>query len=255
MKTLILCLILIIMCCGSACAMNLDVIKRHFLNSEWKGGIREGESLLAKARRDSPGLDELYYYLALCYLKDGNYLRASDICEIILNEFKRSKFSEQAHFVLIDAYAGNNNFGQARSQAESFLKKYPDSPHSRNVRERLAEFKHHETDLLSIAHATAQDSPSTEADIVLASDAQQDAVNASEGHSFWVQVGAFSSDRNANNLARKLRAASFDALVSEGMSKGKPIFKVRAGPYNDKASANAAAKKLSRDGYPTKIIP
>jgi len=49
-------------------------------------------------------LDELYYLLSLSYLKDGNYLRASDIFEIILREFKGSRFKEDALLALGDTY-------------------------------------------------------------------------------------------------------------------------------------------------------
>ena len=76
-------------------ALNIDKVKINFLNGDYKVAILEGEKLLANSK-NAQGLDELYYFLGLSYLKDGNYLRASDICEIILNEFKNSRFSEGA---------------------------------------------------------------------------------------------------------------------------------------------------------------
>jgi len=120
MKKIIPVIVLAVIVAGEACAMNIDSIKLHFLNGNWKAAIAEGEKLLSKATSKAEGLDELYYYLALCYYKDGNYLRASDICEIILNEFPKTKFREQAHFVLIDAYAHNNDIDKARAARKIF---------------------------------------------------------------------------------------------------------------------------------------
>ncbi|MBN1913662.1 MAG: hypothetical protein JW788_04610 [Candidatus Omnitrophica bacterium] len=49
-----------------------------YLSGDYKAAISEGEKILAQAK-DQDGLDELYYILALSYMKEGNYLRASDI--------------------------------------------------------------------------------------------------------------------------------------------------------------------------------
>lgn len=271
-------------------AMNLDGVKRHFLAGEWKTGIREGEALLAKAKRNSAGLDELYYYLALCYLKDGNYLRTSDICEILLNEFPRTRFREQAHFVLIEAYDRNGNAQQALKYAQDFLKKYPDSVHRKDVKTRQARLKARQA--VEPAAVVVAPSPTISApmpampasvaaapvpaavavesavhvppaprqediDIVLAPGIRQQAAAqpAEQGRQFWVQVGAFSSNKNAGNLAKKLRAVSYKASVIKSTLNNRDVFKVRVGPYYSKDDVDSVSVKLSRQGYSTKIIP
>ena len=78
-----------------AYALDLDKLKAYFLSGDYKSAITEGERVLAKVE-DSGPIDELYYILGLSYLKDGNYLRASDIFEIILNECKGSHFKDDA---------------------------------------------------------------------------------------------------------------------------------------------------------------
>jgi hypothetical protein len=80
---------------SSAYALNIDKVKINFLNGDYKAAILEGEKILAHSRQ-SPDTDELYYFLGLSYLKDGNSLRASDIFEIILSEFKDSRFRQEA---------------------------------------------------------------------------------------------------------------------------------------------------------------
>lgn len=257
MKKIMCILILAAMTASGAFAMDLDAIKRHFLNSDWKAGIKEGERLLAQANRRTDGLDELYYYLALCYLKDGNYLRTSDICEIILDEFPRTRFREQAHFVLIEAYDRLDNTEKARSHAQNFLKKYPDSVHKKEVETRLSRLNQRATVRTAPAamDAVPRAVPGEDPDIVLAPGLRHEAVPEEASRQLWVQVGAFSSNRNAGKLAGKLRAASYKTSVIKSTLNGRDVFKVRVGPYSSGNEVEAAAQRLSRQGYPTKIIP
>jgi len=256
MKKIVSLILMLVFCCGAAYAMNLDGMKQHFLNGEWKESIREGESLLSHAKRNSADLDELYYYLALSYMKDGNYLRVSDICEIILKEFASSKFVPQAQYVLIDAYAKAEDFKAAKANAEDFLKKYPDSEHAQEVRGRLAQFKDKAGRQIVAKPAAAVSGTSVaDPDIVLAADLMKGSARVAEAASFWVQVGAFSKRKNADNLASKLRGSSYSAVVSQAVSKGRSIHKVRVGPYFSREEAQIVSKTLSRQGYPTKVVP
>jgi len=274
MKKIVCIFILAMMLASGAFAMDLDAIKRHFLNSDWKAGIREGERLLAQANRRTEGLDELYYYLALCYLKDGNYLRTSDICEILLDEFPGTRFREQAHFVLIEAYDRLDNVEKARSHAVDFLKKYPGSTHKNEVETRLSRLNERAAaralplpifpsptvsapipampaSLDAVPVAVNDEGP----DIVLAPGLSHEAVAGNNQRLWWVQVGAFSNNRNAGRLANRLREASYKASVIKSTLKGKDVFKVRVGPYSSGDEAAAIARRLSNQGYPTKIIP
>jgi hypothetical protein len=256
MKKIVCALVLIVFCCRAAYAMDIDGMKQHFLKGEWKDAIREGESLLGRAQRGSPDLDQLYYYLALSYMKDRNFMRTSDICEIILKEFPRSKFVPQAHYVLIDAYAGSGNYAAARACAASFLIKYPGTEHAREVESRMRDFKGRGgNENIAPRAAPEPDSAAAEPDIVLAPDLKPGAEMPPAAGSFWIQVGAFSSGRNADNLASKLRAAAYSAAVSPAVSKGMAIYKVRVGPYYSREEAQAVSVKLSRQGYPTKVVP
>ncbi len=89
---------------NKAFALDLDKTRALFISGDYKAAITEGEKTMAKTTSNSLGLDELYYILGLSYLKDGNYLRASDIFEIILKEFKDTQFSADAKAGLADAY-------------------------------------------------------------------------------------------------------------------------------------------------------
>jgi DedD protein len=65
------------------------------------------------------------------------------------------------------------------------------------------------------------------------------------GH--WVlQVGSFSSEQNALRLRDKLRKAEFATQVEQVRVGGKTHFRVRVGPYLDRAEAERDQKKLAK---------
>jgi tetratricopeptide (TPR) repeat protein len=239
LRIFIPCLIVFLVWAGSACAMDLDRVKEHFLKSEWKDAIREGESLLARSGRDSSDLDQLYYYLGLCYYKDGNYLRSNDIFEIILKEFPKSRFAAPARKALKES--------KGRLPSEPVLKK---AEQSYAKPETVPEAP--EPDLILAPEPGLVLAP--EPDLILAPELRKE-LKASSQVLFFVQVGAFSSRRNADKLARKLQIAGYSVGVAFSESKHGPVHKVRVGSFSSRDDARAAAKKLSRQGYPTKVIP
>jgi tetratricopeptide (TPR) repeat protein len=256
MKKILGALFILFFCSGAVYAINLDGVKGHFLKSEWKDAIREGETLLAGSGRDSSDLDQLYYYLGMSYFKEGEYLRSADIFDIILKEFPKSSFAEQALRASIESYSSARDYGSAIDKCQLFLKKYPKSPSVTEVC-RLVIINRQKMDKQNAAgaSATAPQSSEMDPDLVLAKDLIEGRVKIPDTQSFWVQVGAFSSDSNADKLASKLRAVSYTAIVAHAVSKGKSVFKVRVGPYHSKEEAQAESKKLSLQGYPTKVIP
>jgi cell division septation protein DedD len=63
-----------------------------------------------------------------------------------------------------------------------------------------------------------------------------------------VSLGVFASRDNAQQLAGKLRAAGFTIDVSQSQSKGKELYRVRAGPAADRATASALQARLAAAG-------
>lgn len=65
---------------------------------------------------------------------------------------------------------------------------------------------------------------------------------------WWVSLGVFASRDNAQQLAAKLRAAGFAIDVSQTSSKGKELYRVRAGPVPDRSTAGALQARLAAAG-------
>jgi rare lipoprotein A len=63
----------------------------------------------------------------------------------------------------------------------------------------------------------------------------------------YVQAGAFSSRDNAERLKTQLAGAG-DVIVSTQGWEGRPLYRVRSGPYDDLEAANAALARLDELG-------
>jgi DedD protein len=70
-----------------------------------------------------------------------------------------------------------------------------------------------------------------------------------------VQLGSFASRPNAEKLADELKRGGYSAFVSEFRGSGKVLYRVRVGPEQDRARADALAQRLARDGRKGTVAP
>ncbi len=70
---------------------------------------------------------------------------------------------------------------------------------------------------------------------------------------YKVQLGAFSTKDNAQNLINELKGKGVDATVVPLKKDGKDYFRVQAGAYKNKESADKLAGDLKNQGYPVFI--
>ncbi len=238
-------------------ALNLDKIKVYFLEGDYKAAIQEGEKILANSSPSSYGIDELYYLLGLSYLKDSNYLRAADIFEIILKEFKDSGFKEEAKLGLGDTYFLREQFAEAEGHYKELITGNPYSKLKSQVYYRLSQtgFKKGDTQQgQEYAEKLRQEFPSSIE--FLKSKDTLDIREPSSNFYYTVQVGSFSNDKNARNLTEKLIQRGYPAYIEEIVSKEKErVYRVRVGKLATRQEASNLEGKLSREGYPTKICP
>jgi tetratricopeptide (TPR) repeat protein len=237
---------------GRAASSTIDDVKVHLLSGEYKAAISDGEKMMAGSSY-SQETAELYYLLGLAYLKDGNHLRASDIFEIILKEFKDSRFKEEAELGLGDSYFLRGEYIRAKEQYSRLVKDHPRSKllaavyyRQSRVAAKLGNIKESKEYLAKIAKSFP-----LSLDVL---DNEEISTGSGSGY-YSVQVGAFSQNINAGNLVEKLKKRGYSAYVEESGARGKATYRVKVGKYPSRSEAISAAKKLSRDGFPTKISP
>lgn len=73
---------------------------------------------------------------------------------------------------------------------------------------------------------------------------------AISGAGWTVQLGSFASRANAERLVLDLKAKGFAAFSTESGSAGRKLYRVRVGPPEDHASAEALGAKLRSAGHP-----
>ncbi|TFB08686.1 SPOR domain-containing protein [Candidatus Atribacteria bacterium MT.SAG.1] len=69
---------------------------------------------------------------------------------------------------------------------------------------------------------------------------------ATEKKIFTVQVGAFSKEKNAQNLAKEISDKGYQTYVV----KGKTLYKVQVGEFKSYEEAQNVSQKLKESGYP-----
>jgi len=83
---------------------------------------------------------------------------------------------------------------------------------------------------------------------------EQPAPAASTTRGWWVQLGSFSARSNADRLRGTLSAAGYSMVVSPTQSKGKELFRVRAGPVADREAAVALQSRLAAAGHKGTLV-
>jgi tetratricopeptide (TPR) repeat protein len=247
--------VICVLCIGvytNTYALDLQQVKVYFLEGDYKSAILEGEKLLAQDAHS----DELYYILGLSYMKDGNYLRASDIFEIILKEFKNTPRKDEAKLGLGDTYFLRGDFYQAQGYYKDLIDTNPGTKLKAQVYYRLSQvgFKKGDTQL----GKEYLDKLKQEFPLYPESKLSQELytlTDSSSGIYYTVQVGAFSNITNARNLTQKLIHKGYPAYVEEINIKGETSYRVRVGKSLLRQEIINLADKLSQEGYPTRIFP
>jgi cell division septation protein DedD len=71
-----------------------------------------------------------------------------------------------------------------------------------------------------------------------------------------VQAGSYGSEANADKVAGALQARGFHASISRFSKSGRSYFRVRVGPYADRAAAEKAATAVAKaSGAKTEVVP
>ena len=72
---------------------------------------------------------------------------------------------------------------------------------------------------------------------------------------YCVQVGSFSSERNAEKLSSEMKRRGYASTVNEGVLGGKTFYRVRIGRFSSRVEAEGELKRLKQDGFPGRIFP
>lgn len=71
---------------------------------------------------------------------------------------------------------------------------------------------------------------------------------------YFVQAGAFKSPEDAEAQRAKLAMLGMSADISEREQSGRTVYRVRVGPFNDKAMADATRDQLDTSGVEAALV-
>lgn len=71
---------------------------------------------------------------------------------------------------------------------------------------------------------------------------------------YFVQAGAFRSPQDADAQRARLSLLGVEARVSEREQSGRPVYRVRAGPFQDHDTANQVQSQLASNGFDAALV-
>ena len=77
---------------------------------------------------------------------------------------------------------------------------------------------------------------------------------ASDGFSYFVQAGAFRTQGDADAQRAKLAMMGWEARISEREQNGRPVFRVRIGPFNKRGDAEQLKQRLDGAGVDSALV-
>lgn len=80
------------------------------------------------------------------------------------------------------------------------------------------------------------------------------ATAAPDGFSYFVQAGAFRTQGDADAQRAKLAMLGWEARISEREQNGRPVFRVRVGPFTKRGDAEQLKQKLDGAGVDSALV-
>jgi cell division protein FtsN len=106
----------------------------------------------------------------------------------------------------------------------------------------------------SVLPATARPSAAAAPATAPASAARAASKPAATGLSYFAQAGAFTRSDDAEAQRAKLALLGMDAKLSEREQAGRTVYRVRVGPFEGRAQADAAIEKLQAAGIESSLV-
>lgn len=231
-------------------AAGLDSLKVDFLQGNYHRVIFEGENQISKFNFNSS--DELSYILGLSYLKTGNLKSAEESFKRVIKD-ARGTLNTQAKLGLADTYLINGQLQEAADIYNAILAEQPNTKFKAAIlyRQSLAEFKKGNNSQGNEYLSKLKNDFPLSSELSLTMNIPRSYSVLPKNQEYSVQVGFFTNKENADGFKSKLLDRDFPAYTEQA-SNG---WRVKVGRFKNEQEAVDLERKLSQDGFPTKICP
>ncbi len=240
--------LLIVTMVASVCiAEDLSSLQAAFLRGDYNGVVREAHRL--DGQRGSL-TDGVLYLWGISALKLDNAEEGRQVLGRLVAEHSDSRWREQALLALGQSWEEAGRDDEALKSYKALLENsgsyFPQAQLKLGrVQMRLGLWQESRSTLNSLVRRAPQ-SPEAAA--------AQDLLGQGSFY-YCVQVGAFSSESNAQRLASELKRRGYSPEISKAAPEGNTVFRVRLGRFNSRQEAEGELKRLREDGFPGRIFP
>jgi tetratricopeptide (TPR) repeat protein len=216
-----------------------------------------------------PIKEQAQFYLATINLKNGNYSDGRHNFNIFIQDFPESSLLNRARLGIADTYFFEGNYSLAEKIYEELLAikdervasivyaRLIDLNSKQGKREKAQDYLNrlHSEYPLGLEAGSIKALP-----VRIEKETQKEINPPSEiqppSGFFSVQVGAFAEREKADKLCKELVNRGEDAyVILLETTVGQSLYRVRVGRLSSAGEAEALAKRLASQGYPTKVIP
>jgi len=242
MRIFLLTLATVAMFSQYAFAGALDEAYKNYLSEDYEEAVIKAKNVNAN--------DESLYFLGLVYMKMGNYPQSREYFLKLMQNYPRSSLYQEASLKLADTYFIEGDFPKAKALYKEVEKKYPSSDYRPVIYLKLAQVaeKEGQWDEKKKYLTLLKEKYPSNNEIFVA-----DAGEAKEDF-FTIQVGAFSSRKNALNMRNEL-SVKYDTYLLEEKKENYTLYKVRLGKFKTRKEAEKIWGRLVKQGYPAHIYP
>jgi cell division protein FtsN len=220
--------------------MGLSYLKTE----DYEAGLASFKKIKEDFRKSRFGEDSLLG-AGDCYFAKGDFVLAAHEYKQLLSDHPQTRLKSAIYYRLSQLGERSGNSQQQREYSEKLKQEFPKSPEAGLTARLFPDAR--------AAQEVFLKTPASEA--VPAAVPNVSVATTDKEGDYCVQVGAFSKELNANNLAQKLKDKGFTAYVESIALKDRMIYKVRIGKFVNKSQAKKMEAELSGLGYPTKIYP
>lgn len=236
-------------------AEGIDNLKADFLRGNYRRVIFEAQKF--SGTNSSYDAQELNYILGLSYLKEGDFEKARESFERILNS-PSSKFKAPANLGIADVYLAAGRFKEAEDIYAQIIADNPDTSQKASILYRQSQLEFSKGDIrqgnecllkLKKEFPLSPELSLTGGFSLISPPAPVPPVK--DGAEYFVQIGFFTDKVNANRVKNKLLAKKYPVYIEN--SSGS--YRVKVGRFKNLEEALDLEKRLSRDGFQTKVCP
>ncbi|RKY37163.1 MAG: hypothetical protein DRP78_01825 [Candidatus Omnitrophota bacterium] len=253
-KIAVNCFLLSIVFCHNVFAYTytkaVDEVVPFLLNGNYQKAYNLCSKLEHNAGKNS--IAEIFYLQGVCLIHLQDYAQARDVLKKGLRKAD-SDLAIEIYLGIADTYFMEYSFDKAISIYKQLLTKYKkNEDYLSAVYFKLGKAYQKKSDWVnseyyfSLLKKKYPQSLETE----LAS------MYLSEGNFFTIQVGCFTSKKNALKLCKDLKNKGYESYMTSLKAKKKKLYRVRVGKFVSRFAAEYAQEELkNKEALPTHIFP